>query len=120
MSAVTSDNPCRVVFCDIGTVYTFLKERDIDVVLRGLTWTAGRETGTAQLRFGPIVLFDGQAFLVRKNLNAASPEALSGRRICVSTDAAFVAGLRNYFREHQLMLRAVIKDHRAETETALF
>src|SRR5437588_1430468 len=120
IAAAIFGQPDKVVFRAIGTVDTFLKERDIDVVLRGLTWTSGRETGTAQLRFGPIVLFDGQAFLVRKNLNVASPEALSGRRICVSTDAAFVAGLRNYFREHQLMLRAVIKDHRAETETALF
>jgi general L-amino acid transport system substrate-binding protein len=110
----------KVAFRPVDTVETFIRERDIDVVLRGLTWTSGRETGGAQLRFGPVVLYDGQAFLVPKKLNIASPDSLAGRNICVSTDAAFVAGLRNYFREHQLTLRAVIKNRRADAEAALF
>src|SRR2546423_10706723 len=120
IASVIFGQPGKVVFRPIGTLDTFLKQPDIDVVLRGLTWTSGRETGGAQLRFGPIVLYDGQAFLVSKKLNITSPDALAGRAICVSTDAAFVAGLRNYFRQHQLILRAVVKDHRAEAEAALF
>jgi general L-amino acid transport system substrate-binding protein len=120
IAAAIFGQPGKVVFRPIDTVETFVRERDIDIVLRGLTWTSGRETGGAQLRFGPIVLYDGQAFLVPKKLNITSPDALAGRNICVSTDAAFIAGLRNYFREHQLTLRAVIKDRRADAEAALF
>ena len=111
--------PGKVVFRPIDTLETFMRESDIDVVLRGLTWTSGRET-QGNLRFGPIVLYDGQSFLVPKKLNISAPEQLAGKRICVSTDAEFLGGLRNYFREHNLMLNAVIKDHRVESEAALF
>ncbi len=109
----------KVVFRPIDTLETFLRESDIDLVLRGLTWTSGRET-QGNLRFGPIILYDGQAFLVPKRLKITTPEALSGRNICVSTDAAFVGALRNFFRQHNLTLKAVIKDRRADSEAALF
>jgi general L-amino acid transport system substrate-binding protein len=111
--------PGKVVFQPIDTVDTFLRERNIDVVLRGLTWTSGRET-QGNLRFGPVVLYDGQGFLVPKKLNITSPDGLAGRNICVSTDAGFLAGLRNYFRQHNLTLKAVVKAHRADSEAALF
>lgn len=119
IGAVIFGVPGKVVFRPIDTLETFRRENDIDVVLRGLTWTSGRET-QGNLRFGPIVLYDGQSFLVPKKLTITKPEELSGRPICVSTDAAFLGGLRNYFREQNLMLKAVIKDHRAESEAALF
>jgi general L-amino acid transport system substrate-binding protein len=119
IGAVIFGVPGKVVFRPIDTLETFRRESDIDVVLRGLTWTSGRET-EGNLRFGPIVLYDGQSFLVPKKLNITTPQGLSGRPICVSTDAAFLGGLRNYFRDHNLMLKAVIKDHRAESEAALF
>ncbi len=109
----------KVVFHPIDTLQTFLREPEIDVVLRGLTWTSGRELQD-RVRFGPIVLYDGQAFLVPKKLNISRPEELSGRPVCVSTDAAFLGGVRSYFREHNLTLQAVIKDRRANSEAALF
>jgi general L-amino acid transport system substrate-binding protein len=111
--------PGRVTYAPIDTVETFLRERDVDVVLRGLTWTFGREA-SGQLRFGPIVLYDGQAFLVPKKLDIGSADALSGRTICVSTDAAFLTGLRSYFRQKNLVLKAVIKDRRADAANAFF
>jgi general L-amino acid transport system substrate-binding protein len=119
IGAAIFGTPGKVVFRSIDTVQTFLREPEIDLVLRGLTWTSGRET-QGMLRFGPITLYDGQAFLVPKRLNIRKPEDLSGRPICVSTEAAFLGGLRSYFREHKLTLKAVIKDRRAASETALF
>ena len=109
----------KVTFKPIDTLENFLRNRDIDVVLRGLTWTFGREA-PSQLRFAPIVLYDGQSFLAPKKLNIASADALSGRTICVSTDAAFLTGLRTYFRQRNLVLRAVIKNRRADAESAFF
>ena len=119
VGAAIFGTPGKVEFRPIDTLQTFLREPEIDLVLRGLTWTSGRET-QGMLRFGPITLYDGQAFLVPKRLNIRKPEDLSGRSVCVSTDAAFIAGLRNYFREHRLTLKAVIKDRRADSEAALF
>lgn len=109
----------KIRFKPIDTLVNFMADRDIDLVLRGLTWTSGREISGA-LRFGPIILYDGQGFLVPKKLGISSPEQLSGKSVCVSTDAAFLTGIRTYFRNRNLTLRAVIKDHRAEAADAFF
>jgi general L-amino acid transport system substrate-binding protein len=109
----------KIRFKPIDTLANFVADRDIDLVLRGLTWTSAREISGA-LRFGPIILYDGQGFLVPKKLGIRAPEQLSGKSICVSTDAAFLTGIRTYFRNRNLILRAVVKDHRAQAEDAFF
>ncbi|HMI94973.1 MAG TPA: amino acid ABC transporter substrate-binding protein [Micropepsaceae bacterium] len=119
VAAAVFGDAAKIAFKPVDTVENFLKDRDIDLVLRGLTWTFGREV-SGGLRFGPTVLYDGQGFLVPKKLGIANPEALSGKTICVSTDAAFLTGLRNYFRQRNLTLKAVVKAKRAEAEDALF
>jgi general L-amino acid transport system substrate-binding protein len=109
----------KIAFKPIDTLENFLREPDIDMVLRGLTWTFGREI-PASLRYGPILLYDGQGFLVPKKLAIATPDALSGKSICVSTDAGFLTGLRTYFGNRKLVLKAVVKERRAAAEDAFF
>jgi general L-amino acid transport system substrate-binding protein len=112
-------NPAKVSFNPIDTVTNFLKAGDIDLVLRGLSWTFGREMNS-QLRFGPIVLYDGQSFLAARRAGIAAIAQLSGKTICVSTDAEFLSTLRYYFRAHHLTLKAVVKDTRADAADAFF
>src|SRR6266550_4003179 len=119
VAAAIFGDATKVAFKPIDTVENFLKDRDIDLVLRGLTQTFGREIAGA-LRFGPIVLYDGQGFLVPKKLAIGNPDMLSGKNICVSTDAGFLTGLRGYFRQRNLTLKAVVKTRRAEAEDAFF
>jgi len=84
-----------------------------------LTWTFGREA-RSELRFGPIVLYDGETFLVPKRLNVQSAEQLSGKTICVSRDVEFVPALQYYFRTHNLTLKALVTDTRPQAEDAFF
>ena len=119
VAAAIFGNPQKIVFKPIDTMQRFLQSPDVDLVLRGLTWTFGREA-QANLRFGPIILYDGQTFLVRKRLNVQTPEQLSGKTICVSTDAEFGPQLQTYFRARNLVLKAVVKAKRAEAEDAFF
>ena len=109
----------KLNFKPIDTLVNFVRDPEIDLVLRGLTWTMAREI-PGELRYGPILLYDGQGFLVPKSLKIESPAALSGKTICVSTDAAFLTGLRVYFRNRNLTLRAVLKERRAQAEDAFF
>jgi general L-amino acid transport system substrate-binding protein len=112
----------KLRFKPIETLANFTADPDIDVVFRGLTWTSGRELA-GNLRFGPIILYDGQGFLVPKKLNITSPDALSGRTICTSLDAGFtdfVRGLRVYFDARKLVLKARIVDRRATAAEVLF
>ena len=109
-------------FKPIATLNDFAADAEIDVVLRGLTWTSGREL-PATLRFGPIVLYDGQGFLVPKKLNIASVDSLSGRPICTSLDAGFtdfLRGLKTYFDARKLVLKTVVAPTRAMAAEALF
>ena len=119
VAAAIFGNPQKIVFKPIDTIQRFLQSPDIDLVLRGLTWTFGREAQVT-LRFGPIVLYDGQTFLVPKRLNVQTPEQLSGKTICVSTDAEFGPQLQTYFRARNLVLKAVVKAKRADAEDAFF
>ncbi|HYM17601.1 MAG TPA: transporter substrate-binding domain-containing protein [Micropepsaceae bacterium] len=109
----------KVTFKPIDTLANFLKTDDIDLVLRGLTWTFGREM-RSELRFGPIILHDGQSFLVTKKSGIGNVAALSGKTVCVSTDAEFLSTLRYYFRVHNLVLKAVVKDKRPDSEDGFF
>jgi general L-amino acid transport system substrate-binding protein len=112
----------KLRFKPIATLADFAADPDIDVVLRGLTWTSGREL-PGNLRFGPIVLYDGQGFLVPKKLNIASVDALSGRPICTSLDAGFtdfLRGLKAYFDARKLILKTIVADTRASAAEALF
>jgi general L-amino acid transport system substrate-binding protein len=109
----------KITFKPIDTLDTFLKDDDIDLVLRGLTWTFGREE-RAPLRFGPIVMYDGETFLVKKSANITNIAQLSGKSICVSQDAEFLPNLRYYFRTHNLTLKAVVTEKRANSAQAFF
>jgi general L-amino acid transport system substrate-binding protein len=109
----------KVTFKPIDTLPNFLADDGIDMVLRGLTWTFGREL-RAPLRFGPIVLYDGETFLVKKTANVKDIAQLSGKTICVSQDAEFLPNLRYYFRSHKLTLKAVVTEKRADSARSFF
>ena len=119
VAAAIFGDASKIRFKPIDTLVNFMGDRDIDMVLRGLTWTSGREI-SGGLRFGPIILYDGQGFLVPKKLGVTSPDQLSGKSICVSTDADFLRGIRTYFRNRNLTLKAVIKERRAQAADAFF
>jgi general L-amino acid transport system substrate-binding protein len=112
-------SPDKVTFEPIDTLPHFLEDKEIDVVLRGLTWTYGRETGS-ELRFGPIVMYDGETFLVKKSAGITAIPQLSGKTICVSQDAEFLGNLRYYFRSHDLTLKAVVTEKRSDSADAFF
>jgi general L-amino acid transport system substrate-binding protein len=119
MAAAILGDPAKAAFKPIDVLPRFLQSPDIDVVLRGLTWTFGREA-QSNVRFGPIVFYDGQTFLVPKRLNIQTPEQLSGKLICVSTDVEFMTQLQAYFRARNLTLRTLATALRPEAEDAFF
>jgi general L-amino acid transport system substrate-binding protein len=119
MAAAVLGDPAKAAFKPIDVLPRFLQSPDIDVVLRGLTWTFGREA-QSNVRFGPIVFYDGQTFLVPKRLNVQTPEQLSGKLICVSTDVEFMTQLQAYFRARNLTLRTLATALRPEAEDAFF
>lgn len=119
--AIAIFGTAKIAFKPVATLQNFLRGDDIDIVFRGLTWSFQREAG-GPIRFGPIYMHDGQTFLVRADSGIRTIQALSRRRICLSTDmfADFLPPLQRHFARANLVLNARSVQTRAESERLFF
>ncbi len=108
--------PDKVRFVVAPSVADFRRNDTIDIVSRRLTWELQREAPLGLL-FGPITFYDGQGFLVSKELGLTAtsrPEQLSGVPVCVASGTSFELNLGDYFAAHALQLNKVALDSRPE------
>ena len=103
----------KVKFIPVSNAAGFLKNGEIDVVSRRLTWELRREAALPLL-FGPITFYDGQGFLVSKALNAKTIRQLSGNGVCVAGGTNFEFNAGAYFRSHQLSLKTIVLESAAD------
>ena len=100
-------DPAKVRFVRTDTVQEFLKAPDIDVVSRRLTWNLSRE-GRSGLRFGPVMFYDGQGFMVPRRSKITSPRQLAGVRVCVEAMSENEFHLGPYVRATRLPIQQVL------------
>ncbi len=81
--------------------FTALQSGEIDVLSRNTTWTATRDT-TLGLNFAGVNYYDGQGFMVRKDLNVKSALELSGASVCTNTGTTTELNVADYFRANKL------------------
>lgn len=120
IAAAIFGDAAKTQFRPVDTVRSFLADPEIDLVFHGLTWTFARETGIGGVRFGPVVLYDGQAFLTGKRLGAKTINQLLGRTVCVKSDSDFQTNLERAYRERRIALKAIPFGGLAEAEAAFF
>jgi general L-amino acid transport system substrate-binding protein len=77
--------------------FTALQSGDIDILSRNTTWTAGRDIPLG-LSFVGTIFYDGQGFMVRKAVNAASAKDLANAVICANTGTTTELNVADYFR----------------------
>ncbi len=77
--------------------FTALQSGEIDVLSRNTTWTATRDTALG-LNFAGVNYYDGQGFMVRKDLGVNSAKELSGAAICTNTGTTTELNVSDYFR----------------------
>jgi general L-amino acid transport system substrate-binding protein len=94
-------------FIQISNVADFLKNDQIDVVSRRLTWELQRE-GSRPILFGPITFYDGQGFLVTSRVNAKSSQALADIPLCVAGGTNFEFTVGSHFQSRQLALKKIV------------
>ena len=88
------------------TRFTTLNAGEGDVVWRNTTVTFSRDLGV-KLRFHGINYYDGQGFMVRKDLGVSSATELDGASICIETGTTTEINLADYFHANGMKFEAV-------------
>ena len=94
--------------------FTALQSGEVDVLSRNTTWTLMRDTALG-LNFAGVNYYDGQGFMVRKDLGLKSAKELSGAAVCVTIGTTTELNLADFFRANKMDYRPV----KFETAAAL-
>ena len=88
------------------TRFTKLNAGEGDVLWRNTTITFSRDVGV-KLRFHGVNYYDGQGFMVRKDLGVSSATELDGASICIQTGTTTELNLADYFHANDMKYEAV-------------
>ncbi|WP_252180590.1 amino acid ABC transporter substrate-binding protein [Endozoicomonas sp. 4G] len=89
--------------------FTALQSGEIDVLSRNTTWTLTRDAALG-LNFAGVSYYDGQGFLVKKELGVTSAKQLDGAAICIQAGTTTELNLADYFRTHGMKYQPVVFD----------
>jgi general L-amino acid transport system substrate-binding protein len=99
-AAVLGDpNKVKFVTATGKTRFTILNSGEADVLWRNTTWTYVRDVDVKLLFLG-VNYYDGQGFLVRKDLGVTSATELDGASVCIQTGTTTELNLADYFRSN--------------------
>lgn len=101
------------------TRFTALQAGEIDVLTRNATQTLSRDTALG-LDFAHVNYYDGQGFLVPKNLGVKSAKELSGASVCVLPGTTTEQNVADYFRVNKMEMNPVVIENTAELSKAFF
>ncbi|MDP2571630.1 amino acid ABC transporter substrate-binding protein [Vibrio sp. vnigr-6D03] len=94
--------------------FTALQSGEIDVLSRNTTWTLHRDTALG-LNFVGVNYYDGQGFMVKKDLGLSSAKELDGASVCVQSGTTTELNLADYFRNQGMSYKPVVFDTAAQT-----
>ncbi len=89
--------------------FTALQSGEIDMLSRNTTWTLTRDASLG-MNFAGVNYYDGQGFMVSKNLGVKSARELDGAAVCLQAGTTTELNLADYFREHKMKYKAVVFD----------
>jgi general L-amino acid transport system substrate-binding protein len=122
---------CRAVaaaiFGDAGKVkyspltakerFTALQSGEIDMLPRNTTWTYTRDTSLG-LNFTGVNYYDGQGFLVTKDLGVKSALEMDGASFCIQAGTTTELNLADYFRANKMQYTPITFDTSDQTVKA--
>ena len=96
------------------TRFTILRSGEADVITRNSTWTFVRDVDLG-FDFVGVNYYDGQGFMVKKDLGVKSGKELDGATVCVQTGSTTELNLADYFRSNNMKFTPVTTEDAAET-----
>lgn len=86
--------------------FTALQSGEVDMLARNTTWNFSRDVDL-KLEFVGVNYYDGQGFMVRKDLGVKSALELKGATVCVQTGTTTEFNLTQYSRTNNLNMKAL-------------
>lgn len=111
VAAATLKDASKVKFVPLTAKerFTALQSGEIDVLSRNTTWTLTRDASLG-LNFTGVSYYDGQGFMVKKDLGVKSAKALDGASICIQSGTTSELNLADYFRANNMEYQPVVFD----------
>ena len=99
--------------------FTSIKSGAGDMLSKGMTWTLSRDTSQG-LDFLDTYFYDGQGFMVQKDLGIKSALELKGATVCVLTGTSSELNLTDFNRTNKLNIKPVVFDDASVRNAAFF
>ncbi len=108
LAAAVLGDPSAVQFEPLTAQSRFdaLTEGEVDVLARSTTWTFLRDV-EKELTFVGTYYYDGQGFMVKREMGVSSALELDETTICIETGTTTVLNLDDYFRANGMSYEAV-------------
>ena len=97
--------------------FTALQSGEVDLLSRNTTWTLVRDTALG-LNFAGVNYYDGQGFMVRKDLGLSSARELAGAAVCVNIGTTTELNMADYFRSNKMDYKPVVFEKTDEVVAA--
>ncbi|MBO9398086.1 amino acid ABC transporter substrate-binding protein [Shimia sp. R9_1] len=97
------------------TRFTALASGEIDMLARNTTWTFSRDVDL-KFTFVGVNYYDGQGFMVPKELGVSSAKELDGATVCIQTGTTTELNLADFFRSNNISYEPVPIETNAEAQ----
>lgn len=87
--------------------FTALQSGEIDILSRNTTWTLTRDASLGA-NFVGTIYYDGQGFMVKKELKVASAKELDGATVCVQSGTTTEKNLTDFARANKLDIKPLV------------
>lgn len=97
------------------TRFSALASGEVDMLARNTTWTFTRDIDL-RLTFVGVNYYDGQGFMVSRDLGVSSATELDGATVCIQTGTTTELNLADYFRANGMNYEPVPIETNAEAQ----
>jgi general L-amino acid transport system substrate-binding protein len=95
--------------------FTALASGEVDVLIRNSTFTFSRDSDL-KLDFPVINYYDGQGFMVKKDLGVSSAKELDGATVCIQTGTTTELNLADFFKANNITYTPVTVQDDSEAQ----
>lgn len=99
--------------------FTLLQSGEVDLLSRNTTWTSSRDSTLGSV-FAGTLFYDGQGFMVPKDIGVKSAKDLDGASVCVQPGTTTELNLSDYFRSQKMEYKPVVITELSQVEQAFF